>query len=131
MRGGRFAWGYLIFVYPGDPVSAYYSGNRSLLRDGARYFTTAQDILQDMNWLDNLSYVGQNIVCPAQARLETAAESAVYHALEKGILSFEQILSVTDLTSSELMSTLTVMQIRKLIDPLPGKRYQIRTDSNC
>ena len=60
---------------------------------------------------------------------ENGSELAVFKALEKGNLGFDELLAVTGMASSELLSTLTVMQIRKMIDPLPGKRYQIRIDS--
>ena len=115
-----------VFVYPGDPTSPLFAGNRSLLRDGARYFTTGEDVLSDMNWLDNLPHVGQNSVCSVSFHPESPAEAKIFSALEKGSLSFEQILGVTDLSSPELMSALTLLQIRGKIDALPGKRYQLR-----
>ena len=114
-----------VFAYPGDPTAACSDGNRSLLRDGARFFTTAQDILSDMNWLDNLPHVGQNSDCSVKSIPENGAETAVYKALENGTLSFEQILAVTGLSSAELSGILTIMQIKKMIDPLPGKKYQL------
>ena len=115
-----------VFAYPGDPVSAFYSGNRALIRDGAHYFTSAQEFLSDMNWLDNPQHVGHNSDCSANRTPLSPAESIVYKSLEKGILSFEQILSVTGMTSAELMNVLTMMQIHRLIDALPGKKYQLR-----
>ena len=118
-----------IYAYPGDPLSQLCDGNHLLLREGAHYFTEAKDILSDMNWLDNKQYVGQNNVCPSKKLPENALELAVFKALEKGSLGFDELLAVTGITSSELLSTLTVMQIRKMIDLLPGKRYQIRIDS--
>lgn len=117
-----------IYVYPGDPESLMFEGNRLLLRDGARYFSEAKDILADMDWLDNLSYVGQNIVCSAGFIPQNASEKSVYESLSRGILGFDELIQKTGLNSSELMRTLTVLQIRKVIDLLPGKKYQIRQD---
>ena len=114
-----------VFCYPGDPESILFEGNRILLRDGARFFTTAKDILEDMNWLDNPSYVRQNIDCSTEKCPDNPAEKAVVQALEKGTLSFEQIISVTGLSSSELMSTITLLQIKKMVELLPGKKYRI------
>ena len=116
-----------VFVYPGDPVSPMSEGNRALLRDGGRYFSTARDILEDMNWLDNPSVVGQNSVCHAASKADTTSESAVVQALEKGSLGFEQLISVTGLSSSELMSTLTMLSLKGLVESLPGKRYMLRS----
>ncbi len=116
-----------VFAYPGDPLSPMSEGNRLLLREGARYFTKAAEILEDMNWLDNLSLILQNSVCSAKPVSGDPAEQAVRAALEKGILGFDELQQATGIAPSALMSTLTVMQIKKMINPLPGKRYQLRT----
>ena len=114
-----------VYAYPGDPVSPMSEGNRLLLREGARYFTEAGDILADMHWLDNQPLVGQNIGCSAVPLPENAPEKAVYSALMKGTLGFDELLQLTGLEPSELLSTLTIMQIRKHIEPLPGKKYRL------
>ena len=49
-----------VFVYPGDPSSDQFEGNHQLLREGATYFTSAEDILDDLHWLDNPPPVRQN-----------------------------------------------------------------------
>ena len=115
-----------VYVYPGDPVSPLSEGNRVLLREGGHYFTEAREILEDMDWLDNLRYVGQNIGWSSRHVPEDPSEKAVYLALEKGTLGFDELVHVTGMDPPTLMSTLTIMQIRKVIDALPGKRYQIR-----
>ena len=98
----------------GNPSSLYSLGQR------------AKEILEDLDWLDNLRYVGQNIGCSSRHVPEDPLEKAVYLALEKGALGFDELVQVTGMAPPTLMSTLTVMQIRKMIDALPGKRYQIR-----
>ncbi len=117
-----------VYAYPGDPISPLYEANRILLREGARYFSEAKDILSDMNWLDKNRHVGQNIVCSTKTVPGNDAEAAVYRALEKGDLGFDELAAATGMASSELLSTLTVLQIRGKIDLLPGKRYQIRNE---
>lgn len=116
-----------VFVYPGDPVSPLYEGNRLLLREGARFFTEADNILEDLNWLDNLPYIMQNSEGSANAVPENNCEAIVYHALEKGGLGFDELLNLSGVTPQELMSTLTIMQIKKMIEPLPGKQYRLKT----
>lgn len=120
-----------VYAYPGDPVSPMSEANRTLLREGAGYFTTAKDILEDMNWLDNQPLVGQNIGCSAPEEPADSTEAAVYNALLKGNLGFDELLQTTKLIPSELLSTLTVMQIKNKIEALPGKRYALRQSSSC
>lgn len=116
-----------VYAYPGDPVSPMSEGNRLLLREGAHYFTEAREILEDMNWLDNLPYIMQNSGCSAKTVPENACEKAVFQALEKGELGFDELQQITGAAPQDLMSTLTVLQIRKMIDPLPGKKYRLRS----
>lgn len=116
-----------VFVYPGDPASPYSEGNHQLLREGALYFTTADDILEDLGWLDNTEYIRQNSVCSGRtASAVTPEESAILSALQPGKLSFEQIADMSGLSSATLMSTLTMLQIRGAIEALPGKLYQLK-----
>ena len=115
-----------VYAYPGDPDSPKTEANRILLREGARFFTEASDILTDLNWLDNMPLVRQNSGCHTQAVPDNGFEATVFRALTRGVLGFDELLKATGLSSPDLMSTLTVLQIKKMIDPLPGKKYQLR-----
>ncbi len=115
-----------VFVYPGDPESDYFEGNHQLLREGGIYFTSAEDILEDMHWLDNPSAVRQNIEsCPEHTGLPPE-QQAVILALKPGAIGFDQLLAGTHLDPPTLMSTLTIMQISGIIESLPGKKYQLK-----
>ena len=114
-----------IFVYPGDPTSPYSEGNRQLLREGANYFTSSRDILEDLGWLDNTPIIGQNSVCSDEQAASSPEEALVIKALQPGALGFDRIISITGLTPSVLMSTLTMLQIRGAVESLPGKQYRI------
>ncbi len=114
-----------VFVYPGDPTSPYTEGNRQLLREGATYFTTADDILADMNWLDNPPDEVQNSDCSVLSKARTDSETAVVKCLLPGPLSFDQLTDACGLPPSELLSVLTMLQIHGVIESVPGKKYQI------
>lgn len=115
-----------IFVYPGDPDSEYFEGNHRLLREGGIYFTSAEDVLSDLHWLDNQSAVRQNIDCSIDETVLTPEQSAVIRALKPGALHFEKLLELTRLDPPILMSTLTILQISGIIESLPGKQYKIK-----
>ena len=114
-----------VFVYPGDPTSPYSEGNRQLLREGANYFTTSRDILEDLGWLDNTPIIGQNSVCSREQTASSPEEALVLKALQPGALGFERLAGITGLTPSALMSTLTMLQIRGAVEALPGKQYRM------
>ena len=115
-----------VFVYPGDPESGSFEGNHLLLREGAVYFTNASDILEDMGWLDNQPIVRQNIDCSSTFPAFSQAEESVIRALRPGTLGFEQLLDLCGLSPAELMSTLTILQVKGIVESLPGKSYQIK-----
>ena len=115
-----------VFVYPGDPASDSFEGNHQLLREGGIYFTSARDILEDLHWLDNPSTVRQNSECVQEYKPSTPEEEKIIRALKPGTMSFEQLIVTTGLNPSALMSTLTVLQIRGIIEALPGKQYQMK-----
>jgi len=115
-----------VFVYPGQPDSEYFEGNHQLLREGGIYFTSAEDILHDLQWLDNQSAVRQNSDCSVPEIAVTREQAAVLTALKPGSLGFDQLLQKTKLDPPVLLSTLTIMQISGLIEPLPGKQYQLK-----
>ena len=115
-----------VFVYPGDPASPNYEGNHHLLREGAIYFTTAGNILEDLGWLDNPGIIRQNSECSGGATESSSPEeAAVIKALTPGKLSFEQITEKSGLAPAALMSTLTMLQIRGKVEALPGKIYRL------
>ena len=115
-----------VFVYPGDPLSEQYEGNHQLLREGGIYFTSAEDVLRDMHWLDNQTAIRQNSDCCTETVQRSPEQSCVINALKPGCLSFEQLLDKTGMDVPDLMSTLTILQICGQIESLPGKQYQLK-----
>ena len=115
-----------VFVYPGDPASPHFEGNHQLLREGGHYFTTAQDILEDMNWLDKKPREVQNSGCNGSPASASPAEEKIRKLLRGGALSFEQLASESLLLPAELLSILTILQVRGIVEPLPGKKYQLK-----
>ena len=115
-----------VFVYPGDPASEQFEGNHRLLREGGIFFTDADDILEDMGWLDNPSAVRQNSDCSTESKMLSVHERLITEALKPGTLCFEDLLRRTALEPSVLLSSLTILQIRGIIEALPGKQYQLK-----
>ena len=116
-----------VFVYPGEAGSVYFEGNHILLREGARFFTNATDILQDMNWLDNHTNVGQNIDCSGHGNADFSEdEKRILLVLKPGKLTLDQIAEKTGMDVSGLLGTLTMLQVKGSVVALPGKNYQLK-----
>ena len=115
-----------VFVYPGDPASVQFEGNHQLLREGGIYFTSAGDILEDLRWLDNPSLIRQNSDCAPESVSLSREEKIVLEALKGGALGFEALSEATGLESPALLGTLTLLQVRGMLDAAPGKIYQLK-----
>ena len=119
-----------VFVYPGDPESKKSDGNHQLLREGAIYFTTAKDLMEDMHWLDKLEDVRQNSDCavPKEGPELSEAERKVLSQLEQGEQGFDQLCSELNFPASQLNAVLSLLQIRGFINALPGKVFSRNTE---
>lgn len=110
-----------VYAYPGVPGTEWAEGAHQLLREGATYFTSAQDVLEDLGWDDAL---------PAATNLQTKTlpplsdeQRRVFSLLSQGELSFDQLASETQLSSQALSVALTMLQMMGLIKAMPGKTY--------
>lgn len=117
-----------IFVYPGEPDNIKSEGNHQLLREGAIYFTTARDILEDMHWLDKKKEVRQNSDCISQEEKLSDTERAILGLLQKGSMSLDQLCDRLNMAAGPMMAQLTMMQISGMIESLPGKQYGIKAE---
>ena len=55
----------------------------------------------------------------------TETETAVLNCLLPGPRSFDQLSDACGLPPAELLSVLTMLQIRGMVESVPGKKYQI------
>lgn len=110
-----------VYAYPGIPGTEWAEGAHQLLREGANYFTSAQDILDDLGWADDL---------PVPTRQEKAVlpdmdndQRKVYSLLSQGEKSFDQLAAETGLATPALSVALTMLQMMGLVKSMPGKTY--------
>ena len=69
-----------VFAYPGIPDAPMSEGAHQLLREGAVYFTSAKDILEDMDWQPAASIPKRpekgNAAHPGQSAESSACDGA-------------------------------------------------------
>lgn len=110
-----------VFAYPGIPGTEWAEGAHQLLREGANYFTSAQDILEDLGWAEDI---------PPVKRQEKAAvppmseeQRKVFTLLSQGEMSFDQLAATTQMSAPALSVALTMLQMMGLVKAMPGKTY--------
>ena len=109
-----------VFAHPGVVGSQWAEGTHQLLREGARYFTSANDVLEDLGWDAEASPTPeQRSALPSLSQ----GQLLVLTALKGGELSFDQLAERTHMEVSELTGTITILQLLGLIRALPGKCY--------
>lgn len=111
-----------VFAWPGEAGSDWSEGAHQLLREGARYFVTAEDILEDLGWTVNPS------VTPTEKAVLPQLSPPMHQvltALHGGEKSMDELAVETGLDISGLSTALTLLQMYGLVKALPGKTYCI------
>lgn len=110
-----------IYAYPGQPGAPASEGAHALLREGATYFSYAEDILTDLGWRDEKPRIRKQEkealppLTPEQRRILTE--------LAGGERSFDQLAAATGFDAPALNSALAMLTMLGLIRPMPGKSY--------
>ncbi len=110
-----------VYAYPGIPGTEWAEGAHQLLREGANFFTSAADILEDMGWESDspMSAAVQIKELPPMSD----SQRRVYTLLSQGELSFEQLAAETNMSVPDLTVALTMLQMMGLVKAMPGKSY--------
>ena len=110
-----------VFAYPGVPNSENAEGAHQLLREGALYFTSARDVLEDLGWADDAPAITQQQkkVIPDM----NPEQHRIYVLLGRGEMSFDELAAESGIPPAQLSVTLTLMQISGIIRAMPGKTY--------
>ena len=116
-----------VFAYPGETGSVWAEGAQQLLREGANYFTSAQDVLEDLGWMSASESFEARPTLPTHERklpVMTPSQQQLYECLLDGERSYDQLAAATGFDASTLSVALTMLQIAGLVQSLPGKVYK-------
>jgi DNA processing protein len=113
-----------VFAVPGDISRSLSMGTNTLIKQGAKLVQNVQDI-----WDELPDYVLQNVhtfeATPEKSLLNTLdkVEIIVYDCLSWQPVTFEQIIAWAEMPIIELSTVLLRLEIKGLIQRLPGERY--------
>ncbi len=128
-----------VFVIPVDMRSPVSKGTVSLIRDGAKVITCADDILNEYKNINtkpakSLEYqkpkksyiIGKAEIKPDINLSEISNEAkSIYNSLKNGKLHIDEISSTTKITIKNLLPLITELEISGLIRANSGRIYEI------
>lgn len=109
-----------VFAVPGPIHSAACYGSNRLIRQGACLVQTMDDILEGLNLTRVTS---EQLSAVKEERLQKG-EERIMDVLAQGPLHIDIIVRDSGLPASEVAGNLVVLELKGLIQPMPGKIYR-------
>jgi DNA processing protein len=107
-----------VFALPGRVDTLYSKGTNRLLKDGAILIEDVKDVLEAMNIeVKNKEKIENKTISV------TGEEKKILDAIEQ-VSNLEELLIKTKIEPNKLLYILTELQIKGLIEELPGKLYR-------
>jgi DNA processing protein len=114
-----------VFAVPGPVDSLASRGCHRLIRDGARLVETVDDILEELGPLVRaVPRTGSDtpVRHPAELALNAQERTLLGHLSDLPI-SIDELIQRTSLTASQVMATLSVLEMRRLVRRLSGQQF--------
>jgi DNA processing protein len=117
-----------VFAVPGPVDCRLSKGSHGLIRDGAKLVGSVDDILEELGPLFEPVKLesGREVASPAELGLE-GLERTVFDCVSAGGAAGVAIDAVVDgsgLAASQVLATIAVLEMRRLVRRLPGSRVQ-------
>ena len=114
-----------VFAVPGPVDSINSRGCHFLIRDGARLVETIDDILEELGPLVQevrTTPAEPPVRHPAELAL-TDSERALLGQLADSPTAVDELIHRTNLTAAQVMATLSVLEMKRLVRRLPGPSF--------
>ena len=113
-----------VFAVPGNIGNRLAEGTNDLIKKGAKLIQSTRDVIEELNLYTEKKYGSSQPVHQLPESL-SENERAVCRLLEKIDLNLEEIIEETDIEYSELCSILLELELKGILNQLPGKKYQL------
>jgi DNA processing protein len=127
-----------VFAVPGRADRPHSQGCHSLIRDGAKLIENFSDVLDEFNGMSLFDFSStkkdssipnkekkkESISQPVLTLNET--EQRIVELLSQGESTVDYLVEYLELPVSKLFASLIEMETKRLVKPLPGRRYALR-----
>lgn len=107
-----------VFAVPGNINSLASQGPNKLIQEGAKLVTRVEDVLEELNLHMVAERTAVQSVLP-----ETAEEIALYTQLSGQPVHIDELSRATGLPSALVSSTLTLMELKGMVQQVGGMNY--------
>ncbi|MFC1701049.1 DNA-processing protein DprA [Patescibacteria group bacterium] len=107
-----------VFAIPGSIFSQTSTGSNSLIKMGAKLVTEANDILQELNLALITDFKENRKIIP-----DSKEEALILKYLSSEPIHIDKIVNNTKLSTSDINSTLTLMELKGKVRHLGGGNY--------
>ncbi len=114
-----------VFAVPGPVDSLSSRGCHRLIRDGARLVETVDDVLEELGPLSREIRAAPDeppVRHPAELALSDSERDLLGHLGDEPT-GVDELIGRTQLTASQVMATLSVLELKRLVRRLPGHRF--------
>ena len=111
-----------VFAVPGRVGTECAEGPLTILREGARLVTCADDILEDLG-LKSVS-----VMKDMKKAVFTPIQQSIVNALKNGPISVDELENKTGIDTNAVLTELTIMEIDGLIVRENGNQYRLPID---
>jgi len=109
-----------VFAVPGSLFSLMSVGTHNLIKQGAKLVQTAQDVLEELDLESKKEIRQAREILP-----ESDEEEVILDILKEGELTVDEIVRKSEMPSSLVSSTLTLMLMKGMVRELGNSRYSI------
>jgi DNA processing protein len=114
-----------VFAVPGNIFGRGSSGPNKLIQQGAKLVTSVDDIVEELNLKMAVEHSQARAIIP-----DTPAEAAILAALAADPVHIDELGQCTGLSSAELSSTLTMMELKGQVRQVGGMNYVMARETS-
>ncbi len=113
-----------VFAIPGNIDSIYSRGTHKLIKEGAKLVEDVIDIIQELGPVaEALSPCDESETSDPRSLALNSQEKRIFSFLSSNPKDIDEIIQNTKLPTSVVTSTLMILEIKKLVKQLSGKRF--------